>query len=317
MAVSRWMVTACVALVSCALVVSCSSDTDEPEDNSSGNAGSRSDRDAGASSGGGGNQSSGSNSGSGSSSVDGEDDDRPVGDDLVLLFNPAYSAYDGVHEFKLPAIVQGVQDVEWSARPADAVFLAPDSSTGGVMITTRKPGTVQIIARAGALSGSAELHITDATPEDWEIGEMRYNNEIPFPDVDLPDGGFMIPDGGFANRDGGLSVDGFEVPDNLSCRNCHGSTAEALDVEHTPQQTGGYSDEELIQIFTMGMKPERAKFHTPFPESIYMRYHTWDATEEEQKGIVVYLRSLEPKTQGVLDFAGLRDAFGLPGGAAP
>ena len=262
--------------------------------------------------GGGATGGSGSHAGKGgsSSTAVGVTDDRPVGDDLVLLFNPAYSAYDGVHEFKLPAIVQGVQDVEWSARPGDAVDLARDTSTGGVMITTRKPGKVLIIARAGALSGSADLHITDATPEDWETGEMRYNNEIPFPMLDIPDGGFRTADGGYAM---------VEIPNDLSCRNCHGAGAMALDVEHTPQQTGGYSDDELISIFTKGMKPARATFHTPFPEFLYQRFHTWDASAAEEKGLVVYLRSLEPKTQGPLDFQVLRDQFGggMPPGGGP
>lgn len=256
-------------------------------------------------SGGGGTRSTGDEGGSGGSgsastvSVD-PTDDRPVGDDLVLLFNPMYSAYDGVHDFRLPAIVQGVQGVEWSARPTDAVDLVPDDTTGGILITTRKPGTVQIIARAGALSGSSELHITDATPADWELGETRYNNEIPFPMINIPDGGLAGPDGGYA---------GVEIPNDLSCRNCHGAGAMALDVEHTPQQTGGYSDEDLVSIFTMGLKPPGATFHTPFPEFLYQRFHTWDATEEEQKGLVVYLRSLEPKTQGPLDFQGLAMNF--------
>jgi hypothetical protein len=310
-------------LLACA-GTACSS-KDKTEGNESPNSSSNNHRDGGGSSsnnndddpgsttrdGGGGSTSTGG------STVSHEDDNEPVSDDLTLLFNPMYSAYDGVHTFKLPAIVQGGFDVRWSARPADSVDLEPDSATGGVMITTRAAGDVLIIARTSVLSGSAMLHITDATPDEWEIGSDRYNNEIPFPMFDIPDGGFMYPDGGFG--DGGIPDGGFmsfELPNDLSCRNCHGATAQALDVEHTPQQTGGYSDDDLIKIFTMGMKPEGAKFHTPFPPTIYERYHTWEATDEEKKGLVVYLRSLEPKTQGMLDFQGLRDTFG-GGGAAP
>ncbi|MDD9939217.1 MAG: hypothetical protein OXT09_36860 [Myxococcales bacterium] len=303
--VVHWRTLALAAAVLGAASACSSTTTGNGDDSSEGDGGSN-DSSGDGDGDGDGDDSSDTTSGDGDSGgttvVNDEDDTEPVGDDLVLLFNPMYSAYDGVHDFKLPAIVQGVQDVKWSANPADMVDLAPDSSTGGILITTRKPGTVQIIARTGALSGSAELHITDATPEDWEIGEMRYNNEIPFPMLELPDGGFM---GGF---DGGAA--NVMLPDDLSCRNCHSSLATALDVEHTPQQTGGYSDEELIGIFTMGTKPEDAGFHTPFPESIYTRFHTWEATEEEQKGIVIYLRSLEPKTQGPLDFAGLMEQFG-------
>ena len=31
----------------------------------------------------------------------------------------------------------------------------------------------------------------------------------------------------------------------------------------------------IRNIFTMGMKPASAGFHTPFPESIYVQFHTW------------------------------------------
>jgi len=235
------------------------------------------------------------------------EDTAPVGDDLTLLFSPMYSAYDGVHDFKLPAIVQGgLHDLKWSARPADGVDFEPDSNTGGVLITTRMAGDVLIIARAGTLSGSSMLHITQSTPELWELGNMRYNNEIPFPKQPRPDGGV---DGGVDGGRPPINPMDIVIPDNLSCINCHGATAAALDVEHTPQQTAGYSDDDLIKIFTMGMKPKGAKFHTPFPPTLYVMFHTWDATPDEQKGLVTYLRSFTPKTQGVLDFQGLRDQF--------
>ena len=247
-----------VMVLACGGAAACSSTKDaEGSGNNSGNRDGGDDSDDDDDEGGSGS------TGSGSGNDPDDVDDGPVGDDLVLLFNPMHSAYDGEHEYKIPAIVQGVQDVEWSARPADSVYLTPDSSFGGVMITTRAAGDVVIIARAGQLSGSAILHITDATPDDWALGEMRYNNDIPFPEFDVPDGGFDL-DGGFP--DGGFDAGGFEVPDNLSCRNCHGASAMALDVEHTPQQTGGYSDDELIKIFTIGIKPADAKFHTPFPD---------------------------------------------------
>jgi len=285
-------------LVVAALAVGCSSSDD--------GGGSGGDEDGGASS----SPGSGSKAGSGGGDKPGDvttgtaEDTAPVGDDLTLLFTPMYSAYDGgKHKFTLPAIVQGgLSGIKWTARPADGVDFEPDSDTGGVRITTRKAGDILIIARAGKLSGSSMLHVTDSTPELWEIGENRYNNEIPFPDFMLPDAG---PDGGMPMID----PMGLMIPDNLSCHNCHSATATALDVEHTPQQTGGYSDDDLIKIFTMGMKPPGAKFHTPFPETLYMRFHTWEATDDEKLGLVTYLRSLTPKSQGPLDFQGLRDQF--------
>ena len=208
--------------------------------------------------------------------------------DADILFSPMYSAYDGEHDFKIPAIVNGYTDVRWEADPADKVDLEP-LGDNGVMITTRAAGDVRIIARSGSLSGSTMLHITEATGDDWRLGESRYLNEVPLPDFDPAQAMAM----------------GFSIPDDLSCRNCHGGGAEALSVEHTPQQTGGYSDDELIAIFTMGMKPAGSEWNSGIPEFIYTRLHTWTATEEEKKGLVVYLRSLEPKTQGDIDFGGL------------
>jgi hypothetical protein len=209
-----------------------------------------------------------------------------------MLFSPMYSAFDGEHPFKVPAIVNGYTGVEWSAEDPTLVDLAP-MGDNGVMITTRKAGTTRIIARAGALSGSAEIHITEANPADWVLGEQRYNNMVPLPAFDPMAAMGMI-----------------NIPEDLSCKNCHGGGAQALSVEHTPQQTGGYSDAELIAIFTMGQKPPTAGWRSGIPMFIYTMLHTWAATPEEQKGVVTYLRSLEPMSQGDIDFGGFfnRDA---------
>ena len=282
-------------LIVAALAVGCSS-----SDDGDGSSGGKDGGSAPSSGGGGKSSSGGGGDKPGDVTTGTADDTAPVGDDLTLLFSPMYSAYDGgKHKFTLPAIVQGdLSGLKWSARPADAVYFEPDSDSGGVTITTRMAGDILIIARAGKLSGSSMLHVTDTTPELWDLGENRYNNDIPFPDP--PDAG---PDAGPINPMG------LNIPDNLSCHNCHSATATALDVEHTPQQTGGYSDDDLISIFTMGLKPAGAKFHTPFPETLYMRFHTWDATDDEKLGLITYLRSLTPKSQGPLDFQGLRDQF--------
>jgi len=214
--------------------------------------------------------------------------------DADMLFSPMYSAYDGgEHIFKVPAIVNGYTGVEWSAEDPSMVDLVR-TGDNSVMITTLKAGTTRIIARAGALSGSAEIHITEANPADWVLGEQRYNNMVPLPAFDP-----MMAMGM-----------GFDIPSDLSCRNCHGGGATALSVEHTPQQTGGYSDADLIAIFTMGQKPPTAGWRSGIPMFIYTMLHTWAATEEEQKGIIVYLRAMEPMSQGSIDFGGLfnRDA---------
>jgi len=136
------------------------------------------------------------------------------------------------------------------------------------------------------------------SPSDCETGDMRYHNSI------------MI--------DAGMAPIGFNVPDNASCANCHGTGASFLDVQHTPEQTGGYSDMDLINIFTKGYKPNGSTFHTRIPPQIYQRFHTWAATDAEKTGLVCYLRSMMPMAQGPYDFGGLGGPRpgGMMGGGA-
>jgi hypothetical protein len=86
-----------------------------------------------------------------------------------------------------------------------------------------------------------------------------------------PDGGFMLfqPDGGGGGGGGGgglRTTDGgsfYERDGGTACTNCHGPTATNgpyRDVSHTPEQTGGFSDQELIGIFTGGMIPDGGYF---------------------------------------------------------
>jgi hypothetical protein len=221
-------------------------------------------------------------------------DTKAVGTDLQIVFSPMYSGFDGSRTFKVPAVVNAagmaLTGAKWSASDISYVDLENDAETGGVMITTRKAGTVKIIARAGMLSGSADLNITQFAPGDCDAGDMRYHNSI---GIDA----------------GGIALFSGNVPDNASCANCHGDGAKMLSVQHTPQQTGGFSDKDLVNIITKGFKPDGTVFITMIPPQIYQRFHTWEATDPEKMGLLCYLRSIEPKSQGMLDFAGLR-----PGG---
>jgi hypothetical protein len=209
-------------------------------------------------------------------------------DDLEVVFSPAYSAYDGEHEFKIPLKVDGVKNLKWSASDPDMVDLDPQSN-GMVMVTARKAGKVTITAKNGSLSGKTELHITDADAEEWEAGNQRYNSGIIL-ERKRGDGGW---DGG--NRDQPKE----QRP--AACTQCHANGQE--DVEHTPMQTGGYSDEQLVDIMTKGKKPAGAEFRIR-TQRWYENNHRWSMTEFEQKGLIVYLRSLEPKSQGPVDWGG-------------
>jgi hypothetical protein len=125
----------------------------------------------------------------------------------------------------------------------------------------------------------------------------------------------------------GLPVS-FAIPTDSSCANCHNNMS-MITVEHTPQQTAGYSDDDLIQIFTMGVKPMGGTFNSPFLKNIpdpnlqaciYQSFHTWNIADDIKQGVVLKLRSIEPAPQESVDitrlFMNMRPA-GAAGGAAP
>jgi hypothetical protein len=214
-----------------------------------------------------------------------------------IVFSPMYSAYDGVHTFQIPAIVQGVNfsHLAWVAGDPSMVGFYPDNSTGGVMITVLHSGDTSITAGAGGLCGVSQLHVTQAEESDWEIGNARYNDGV---SLHLSLG----------RRDGGLvSLDGGSGP---ACTNCHGPTATDQvfkTVAHTPEQAGGFSDDDLVSIITQGVVPDGGYFDpTIVPYRVWQRFHQWsDITPDQQKGIITYLRSLTPTGQtGSSNFGG-------------
>jgi hypothetical protein len=87
-----------------------------------------------------------------------------------------------------------------------------------------------------------------------------------------------------------------------ACTNCHGETATGglfTDVSHTPEQTGGFSDAEILNIVLHGTFPPGAYFDNSIVlYQVWQTWHQWaDITTDEQKGIIVYLRSLTPAPQ--------------------
>ena len=189
---------------------------------------------------------------------------------IKLEFNPMYSAYDGVHKFQIPVITQSIDgaDLTWSASDPSMVDFAPETITPyhGVMVTTRKAGTVSIIASAGSLCGSSLLTITAATPDDWEIGNARYNSgEV----VSSVRGQIRVADGGDAK-----------------CTNCHGDTAMSVykTVSHSPVQTGGFSDDELVNIFQHGNVPEGGVFDEDIVSyNTWHQFHQWGLSDDEAR----------------------------------
>ena len=103
-------------------------------------------------------------------------------------------------------------------------------------------------------------------------------------------------------------------------RNAAGQTNPAApfkDVAHTPEQTGGFSDEDLQNIFLNGVIPDGGYFDPAVicgdastctydrAYGVWQNIHHWKMTTDEVQGIITYLRSLQPMAQqGSSNFGG-------------
>jgi hypothetical protein len=218
---------------------------------------------------------------------------------VQVIFSPMYTAFDGVHEYKIPAVVPGATYADggnapgipatWSAADPSMVDIKDDTNIdpnngqpiGGIMMTVRKAGTTTIYARIGSDCGQSTLTITQATPDQWQAGSDRYNNAV--------DPGVI--------RDSGSND-----YSQLGCTNCHGDLGTVIkDVQHTAYQIGGYSDSQVTDVFTKGIKPPGVGQRV-LNYNIWHQFHQWTMSDEQKTGIVFYLRSLEPKPQGGVTF---------------
>jgi hypothetical protein len=231
---------------------------------------------------------------------------------LKVLFSPMYTYWDGMHTFQIPAVAQGQgfqpTDVNWNVSDPNKVSIAPDPMTGGIMITVANqvPGLalggaathVTVSAVVGGATASSDLTITPAVEaDDWHDGALRYSNGI--------DARPINPDMG-------------AVDTMAACTNCHGPTGTSgpfNDVSHTPEQIGGFSDADLDMIIRQGTVPAGGYFDTSIVSmDKWHSFHQWQMTDEELKGLLVYLRGLSPMPQkGTANFGGNWNGF-LDGG---
>lgn len=256
---------------------------------------------------------------------------------LTVTFSPMYSAtdFDPAHEFQIPAVVTGVANgnVAWYGDPT-IVNVTPttaaeqDAGLGDVIITVVDAGTVtitaEVVSSSGAQSGvcgQSTLTIETCTPDQFDAGFERYfYGET-----------IAVGDAGCAAFEQFLSG-GFS---GARCTNCHGATAaldfgpvEIATVQHTPEQTGGFSDTDLTNIIQHGQMPDANYFtgldsngnQTGLTYAEWQQFHQWtfDSTDEFQ-GIICFLRSLTPAPQtGAANFGrggGQRPTDGGFGGA--
>jgi hypothetical protein len=210
-----------------------------------------------------------------------------------------YSAFDGTHTFQVPAIVRGSNgNVTWSADSRMVGMQVDKERPNEVLIQTLKAGNVVINVQSDdGKCGSSLLFISAAAESDWEIGSARYNdgNSLHLAAGASPGTGSPLEGAG------GNSV-------RPACTNCHGETATNsafTDVSHTPEQTGGFSDDDLLNIILRGDFPDGGYFdNTIVNYDAWHNFHRWaDITSDQQKGIITYLRSLTPRDQkGAVNF---------------
>lgn len=212
---------------------------------------------------------------------------------LQIAFNPMYSAYDGKHIFKIPAVVYGSnEEVTWTADTSMVEMQIDSDLPNEVLIQVLNSGFTMIEAQsADGKCAVAPLTISPATAADWAIGNARYN-----------DGTSLHLDAVATSGTGSALEMSDGSTGGPACTNCHGETAQSgafRDVSHTPEQTGGFSDDDLLNIILRGTFPKGAYFDTSIVTYAYWQmFHRWtDIQPDQQRGIITYLRSLTPVPQ--------------------
>ncbi len=227
---------------------------------------------------------------------------------LSVAFNPMYSAFDGTNMYTIPAVVRGSNGkVTWSADKRMVGMQVDPERSNEVLIQTLQAGNVVINVQSDdGRCGSALLFISQAAVSDWKIGSARYNDGMSLHLAAGAAPGNMSP----------LEKGGESGP---ACTSCHGETATNgpfTDVSHTPEQTGGFSDNDLLNIILRGDFPDGGFFDTSIVTYAgWHNFHRWaDITPDQQKGIITYLRSLTPRDQkGAVNF----NAFDMDSGSPP
>ena len=219
---------------------------------------------------------------------------------LQISFAPMYSAFvtdSTTHTFQVPATVTGgTGTAKWTASDPNAVTFSPGFDPGSTNIRVKAlTSVVTITAQVGSLCTSTQLNVTPAVEADWQAGYARYNNGVPmYPGCVgakvaplLVDSGFVMP----PPPDSGCPDAG------PACTGCHGDNPTGgffQGVQHTPAQTGGFSDPQLTDIFVRALDPNYDTSYLPY--EYWHAFHTWSDidTPQAQKAMVVYLRSLTP-----------------------
>jgi len=220
---------------------------------------------------------------------------KPVdtGDPLELTSSSLYSAYVEGHEALVPVVLKDPSLKGKGAKfsSSDPTVAVVTDTSDGATVTVKKDGVVTITGTLDGSTGKAKLNIKKYTEEQWKAGQARYSKTDRA--VVDPNGGeptaITIATPGARNANG-------------ACNTCHTSQAQLLKIENGPAQIAGYSDEDLVTIFTMGKKPEGAAMKTQIPAFFWGMFHSWTVSEDEKPGLIAFLRTQSPKANGTIDY---------------
>jgi hypothetical protein len=193
----------------------------------------------------------------------------------VLRLTPSreFSGFDGTHSFKVPIAVYG-------AKATDNVTLTADDPAGAVitptklknvdpsadsgiyfMVDIKKAGSIKLTAKVGSQTADASISVEQYEAARWTQGETRYMNQ-------------------------GSNGD-------PACRSCH---VDGQAIDHSPATLASVADADVARIMTLGVKPSRQQISTGCTDcSDDAKKHIWALTDDERRGLIVYLRGLEPR----------------------
>jgi hypothetical protein len=222
--------------------------------------------------------------------------------DFRLSPESLYAAYIEGKQFIVP--VRAERDVrDWRASVPAAVVIEPlDARAANIHIRAASKPVRIIATSADGKQSSALLTITSGTPDAFELGRMRYNNGKPaIVEPQSEQEAEALSERIAEAERNGLPPESVLYRRDAACNNCHGDASTIVDgrpVRHTPAQIGGYSDDEVIDVITRGLKPGRrpASDRLGTPGS-WASVHSWEVTADEARGLVLYLRALTPRPQ--------------------